>query len=138
MRDLEAAKLRLKRGNLTLVIVKDGEVIFETSLHSIKGFLEAIEKLGEKIAGSFVADRIVGRAAAMLCAYSKVAYVFAVTMSEEGREVLKHHNIPYQYENLVPNILNYKAEDLCPLEKLTLNITNPEEAYEKLKLFLGT
>ena len=30
MQDLKLAKLRLKEGNLTLVIVKEGRVIFET------------------------------------------------------------------------------------------------------------
>lgn len=131
--DLRLAKLILHRSNLNLVIVKKGKVVFETGAHGIRGFLLAIEKLGKALVGSSVADRIVGRAAAFLCAYGKVASVHAVTISEEGVQILRKNNIPYEYENLVPNILNYDRTDVCPFEKLTAGLVNPKEAYLKLK-----
>ncbi len=80
-----------------------------------------------------MADRIVGRAAAMLCAYSKVASVFAVTISEEGIKVLQDNKVFCRFENRVPNILNYEGTDICPFEKLVIGFTKPEEAYKKLK-----
>ena len=136
MRDLPLAKHRLKEKNLTLVIVKGGKALFETRSHGIVGLLQAIEKLGKELIESSVADKIVGRAAALLCAYSGVASVFAVTISEEGRRALEDNHVFYQFENRVPNILNYKRTDLCPFEKLTAGLTNPEEAYEKIKSFV--
>ncbi|NIW16927.1 DUF1893 domain-containing protein, partial [candidate division KSB1 bacterium] len=64
-----------------------------------------MEKLGKELIGSSVADKIVGRAAAMLCVYSKAASVFAVTISEEGTKVLEDNKVFYRFENRVPNIL---------------------------------
>ena len=138
MRDLPLAKHRLKENNLTLSIVKGGKVLFETQSHGIIGLLQAIEKLGKELIESSVADKIVGRAAALLCAYSGVASVFAVTISEEGRRALEDNHVFYQFENRVPNILNYKRTDLCPFEKLTTGLTNLKEAYEKIKSFVGS
>jgi len=138
MLDLTLAKLRLKEKNLTLSIVKGGKVLFETQSHGIIGLLQAIEKLGEKLVESSVADKIVGRAAALLCAYSGVASVFAVTISEEGRKVLEDNHVFYEFENRVSNILNYKRTDLCPFEKLTAALANTKEAYEKIKSFAGS
>jgi len=135
MQDLRLAKLRLKEGNLTLVIVKEGRVIFETESQGVSGFLQAIEKLGKELVASSVADKIVGAAAAMLCAYSEVASVFAVTISEEGIKVLEGNDIFYQFENRVPNILNYGRTDVCPFEKLAIGSGDPKEAYVKLKSF---
>ncbi len=133
MKDLKIAKHRLKQKNLDLVIAKNGRIIFENGSQGIRGLLHAIEKLGKELMGSSVADRIVGRAAAMLCAYSKAASVFAVTISEEGIKVLKDNKVFCRFENRVPNILNYEGTDICPFEKLVIGFTKPEEAYKKLK-----
>ncbi|MGQ9460453.1 MAG: DUF1893 domain-containing protein [Candidatus Bathyarchaeaceae archaeon] len=135
MQDLKLAKQGLKERNLTLIIVKEGKVIFETESQGVNGFLQAIEKFGKELASSSVADKIVGAAAAMLCAYSKVASVFAVTISEEGIKVLRDNNILYEFESRVPNILNYDKTSICPFEKLAASSRNPNEAYEKLKSF---
>lgn len=138
MSDLTLAKLRLKEKNLTLSIVKDGKVLFETQSHGIIGLLQAIEKHGKELMKSSVADKIVGQAAALLCAYSEVVSVFAVTISEEGRRTLEDNHILYRFENRVLNILNYKRTDLCPFEKLISGLTNPNKAYEKMKSFVGS
>jgi hypothetical protein len=135
MQDLKLAKLRLKERNLTLVIVKEGRIIFETESQGVNGFLQAIEKFGKELAASSVADKIVGAAAAMLCAYSEVASVFAVTISEEGMKILEGNNISYEFESRVPNILNYDKTDICPFEKLAASSRNPKKAYHKLKSF---
>jgi len=133
MRDLDIAKGMLKKNNNTLVIVKNGRVVFETGSIGIRGFLTAIEKIGKELKGSAVADKIVGEAAAQLCAYSNVIEVFAVTLSQCGESVLEKNSIRYEYENLVPHILNRTKTDLCPFEKLVIGCNNPKEAYEKLK-----
>jgi len=135
-RDLELAKFRLKEKDLTLVIVKENKVIFETKSQGISGFLQAIEKFGKRLVASSVADIIVGAAAAMLCVYSEVAYVFAVTVSEEGIRVLEDNNVFYRFENQVPNILNPDKTDICPFEKLAIGSRDPKEAYIKLKSFV--
>jgi hypothetical protein len=132
-RDLERAKSRLKDRDLNLVIVKEGEVIFETRSQGVGGFLQAIEESGKRLVTSSVADKIVGAAAAMLCAYSGVASVFAITISEEGIRVLEDNNIIYRFEHEVPNILNNDKTDVCPFEKLVTGSTDPKIAYAKLK-----
>lgn len=134
-RDLELAKSRLKDRDLTLVIVKEDKVIFETGSQGVGGFLQAIEKLGKRLFASSVADKIVGAAAAMLCVYSEVSSVFAATISEEGIKVLENNQIIYQFENEVPNILNHDKTDVCPFEKLVIGSREPKEAYTKLKSF---
>lgn len=133
--DLDIAKQRLKQKNLALVIAKRGEVVFETSSHGIGGLLKVIEELDKEMNGSSVADRIVGKAAALLCVYAGVVAVFAVTASEKGIQALKDNNVLCRFGNEVPHILNYKRNDICPFEKLVINISNSKEAYEKLKSF---
>ena len=133
--DLNVAKQRLKQKNLALVIAREGKVVFETSSRGIGGLLKAIEEFDKEMTGSSVADRIVGKAAALLCVFAGVVAAFAVTASEEGIRALRDNNVLCRFENRVPFILNYKRNDICPFEKLVIKISNSKEAYEKLKSF---
>jgi len=133
MDDLTTAKQRLKEKELSLVFVRDSKVIFETNVEGLRGFVQAIETLSDSLAKSSIADRIVGKAAALLCAYCRAKTVFASTMSQSGLKTLETHRIPSEFESLVPTILNRKKTDRCPFEKLVENTTNPKEAYDKIR-----
>jgi len=133
MKDLDIAKSVLKKNNDTLVIVKEGKVLFETNSPGIRGLLAAIEKIGKELKASAVADKLVGEAAAQLCAYSNVLEVFAVTLSKCGKDVLEKNNIRYEYENLVPHILNQSKTDFCPFEKIVMGSNSPQDAFGRLK-----
>jgi len=133
MKDLDLAKDLLRKNNRALVVVKNGQILLETSASGIRGFLVALDKIGKNIEGSALADKIVGEAAAQLCAYSHVHEVYAVVMSQCGKDVLEKNNIHYEFERLVPHILNVKQTDLCPFEKLVAGSRSPEEAHERLR-----
>ena len=132
-RDLELAKLKLNEDDLSLVIVKNGEVIFETSKQGISGFLQALEKQDKNLVAASAADKIVGVAAAMLCVYAGVSSVFALTISEAGIRVLEDNNIVCVFEKKVSNILNRSKTDVCPFEKMAMSSGSSDEAYVKLK-----
>lgn len=135
MLDLELAKQNLKEKNLSLVIVKEGKIIFESRSSGISGLLQAVEKSKESLFGSSVADRIVGRAAALLLVYSHVKEVYASIISKEGMKVLRENGVPVEYDGLVSKIMDRKGKDICPFERFSLAIRTPEESYEKLKTF---
>ena len=132
-KDLDIAQLRLKNEDLSLVIVKNEKVIFKTKKPGINGLLQAIETLDKNLVKSSVADKIVGVAAAMLCVYTGISSVFAITISGPGIKVLKDNKIAYLFENKVSNILNRNKTDVCPFEKQAIASINSEEAYVKLK-----
>jgi hypothetical protein len=131
--DLDIAKERLKQKGTVLAIVRNGQIILESQLRGVKGLLNAIKQHKEDMKGSSVADRIVGKAAALLFVYSGVVGVFAVTISEVGIQVLEDYKIPFEYEERVVQILNNEKLDICPFEKLTAKVFSPEEAYCRLE-----
>ena len=133
MSDLEEAKNRLVENDLTLCIVKKGQIIFETGSHGISGFLDAIEKLGQKLEGASVADRVAGKAIALLCIYSKVKALYAFTLSTKAKELLEGSAIQFEWNDLVENILNPDGSKICPFEQMAMGISDPREAYQRLK-----
>jgi hypothetical protein len=130
--DLEIAKLKIREENLSLVIVKQGKVVFRTNKPGIGGFLQAIQEK-KSLVGVSAADKIVGVAAALLCVYSGVASVFALTISEGGIRVLEDNNINCLFEKKVSNIMNRNKTDVCPFEKMVKTSQSPNDAYLKLK-----
>ena len=133
MNDLEKAKIQLTQKQLTLVIVKNGKTLFETQFHRISGFLTAIEQLGKKLEKASIADKVVGKAVALLCVYARVKAVYAETLSSEAKTVFEENRVTYEWKEFVETILGDKKQDKCPFEKEATNITNPEEAYYRFK-----
>ena len=138
MDDLQVAKEKLKRGESALVFVKESIPIYETDIGGLGGFLEAIDELGNQLSGASVADKVVGKAAALLCAHSNVVAAYAITMSESGLKVLKENNIPFEFETLIPLISNMKKTGQCPFEKLVGDTLNPDTAYSQIKQLHNT
>jgi len=136
MRDLEKAKRILKDKNQSLVIVKEGRTIFCSDSSGIESILQAIEKFGEHLSEASIADKVVGKAAALLFAYSHVARVYAATLSRKGLSTLRKHDISVEYDLLVPEILDRKGKDICPFEKFVLKIESPACAFEELKNYV--
>jgi hypothetical protein len=133
MQDLEIVKKRLSEKSLTFSIAKNGDIIFETASNGILGFLEAIEKFGDILEGASVADRVAGEAIALLCVYVKVKAVYAITLSKRAKFVFEKYAIHHEWKDLVENILDANKVGLCPFEKLAGEISNPKDAYKRLK-----
>ena len=133
MEDLSVAKERLATRGLTLCVVKDGRVVFETASHGISGFLRATEQFGEQVAGASVADKVVGRAVALLCLYARVRAVHASVMSMGARALFEQNSVYAEWDELVESILSDCRPVTCPFEALASNITDPSEGYKKLK-----
>ena len=135
MQDIEMAKEVLGSKEATLVIVKEKRVLFESDSSGIRGLLQAIEKLGKEMAGSSVADKVVGRAAALLLAHSSVSEVYASVLSREGLKVLEENHIKVEHKNLVQIIFDQTGKNICPFEKFSSEIKSLDTAYEQLKNF---
>jgi len=133
MQDLETAKNSLVKKGLTLSIVKNGDTIFETVSNGISGPLEAIEKLGDGLEGASVADRVAGKAVALLCIYARVKAVYATILSKRAKDVFEKYALYHEWDNLVENILDINKAGTCPFEKLAGQISNPRDAYRRLK-----
>jgi hypothetical protein len=133
MEDLRIAKERLREKGLTLSILKDEQVLFETSAHGISGFLRAIQELGKRLEGASAADKIVGKAIALLCLHAGIEEVYGSIMSGEAKKLFEENKVHAEWDVLVGNILGNCTSVTCPFERLAAEITDPAEAYKKLK-----
>ena len=54
-------------------------------------------------------------------------------MSDAAYELLKRYNIDVYCDNKVPYIINRQGNGICPIEKATSGIEDPEEALKVIK-----
>ena len=131
--DLNLAKKTLFEEKLSLVVAKNGKLLFRSKSHGVSDLLAMIEDLGQLAEGASLADSIVGRAAALLCAYSKIVAVYGANMSEGAMSVLKTNGIKCEHGTIVPRILNREKNDICPFDKAVTGIEDPRIALDRLK-----
>jgi hypothetical protein len=116
----------------SLMVYKDGELIFESNLGGIRPHLKAIDELGAKLEGTLMVDKILGRAAAFLVIYSKAAEAITKIVSTPGKQVLNKYNIKYSYGEEVPHIKTENGVIYCPFERMVQDIEDPDEAYRAI------
>ena len=101
-----------------------------------RGILPMIEWLEEDpecLRGASVADRIVGRAAAMIMVHAGVREVYASVVSNGALDLFKQYDISCRYSNTTIAISNRRGDGICPMEKAVAPIREPGKAYEALK-----
>lgn len=133
IRDMDLARGVLAETDCSIVVVKNGDVLIKKKGDGIRPILEVIEELKEEIQGSIVGDRILGKASALLCRYSKIKGVYSPQATKTAIAVLIIAGIPSQIDEMIPYIKNRGGSDVCPFEKMLSGIDSPEEAYEILK-----
>ena len=112
--------------------MKGGKILFESRSRGVAGFLTAAQELKENLGGSCVADKVVGKAVALLCVHFKIGAVYADTVSRPAKAMFEKCSLHFEYGHLVENVLNAERTSLCPFEQLVRNVLDPGEGYEKL------
>jgi len=131
MTNLEKAKELLKNGGYTCVLYKDGQLYTSTErgVAPMLGFIET----GTDLSGFSAADKVIGKAAAMLFCHAGVAEVYSDVMSRAAADFLTERKIPFSYGELTDNIINRKGDGICPMEQVTANINDTDEAIAAIK-----
>lgn len=117
----------LEEGASLAVVNSAGELTYAE--HGIKTLLSL--QIGS-LTGAFVADKIVGKAAAMMLVRGGALEVYAGIISVPALEVFEKHKIPCVYGKLVPKIINREGTGDCPMEQAVLGISDISEAYSVL------
>ena len=79
------------------------------------------------------ADKVVGKAPALLYVQLKPAAIFATAMSGDARDVLLSHGIACACDDLVPYIVNRKGDGQCPMDASVVGISDPLEGERAIR-----
>lgn len=131
MSDIEKAKKLLSGGNFTCVLCK-GNTSYTSTGKGVSPMLTFLEN-GTELRGFSAADKIVGKAAAMLFVCAGVTEVFAEVMSKAAVNYLKERGIACSYGVLTDKIINRKGDGLCPMELAVIDIEDEKLGFSAIK-----
>jgi len=133
VRDLDLAREIISTTDCSVVVIKYGKIWKKKKGDGLKPLIEAIEEMGEDIRESVIGDRILGKASALLCRYSKAGGVYSPQGTKTAIALLIMGCIPCQVDKMIPFIQNKDGNDYCQFEKMLKDVDSPEEAYKILK-----
>ena len=125
----------LLKENHTIVIYKSDASVVVADDRGVAPLMKLLKENKEQLRDSMIADKVIGKAAALLMVYAGVKEVFTPTISVPAIEVFEKHDIKITYDKVVERIINRKGDGLCPMETLCLSVENPEEAFLKIQKF---
>lgn len=134
---LEEAKKILQEQNASCVIMKpDGEVIVSNDF-GIKPLMIELRKNKQAFQNAVIADRVIGKAAALLGVLGGARKMYGAIMSLAACKVLEANHVEYEYGEQVPYIENRSKTGKCPMEETVWEINDASQAFEALEVTIA-
>ncbi len=121
--------------NHTLRVYEDGSLLFSSEKDGLLPLVEYL-KSGSRPERIVIFDNVTGNAAALLSALAGCTEVFSPLGSELAVKTLEKHSINYHISETVAYIQKPNSEEMCPMEKLSLE-KEPDEFYKALMEILS-
>jgi len=125
----------LTSGN-TLHVYEGDKLIFASHKDRLLPLVEYIDKFAPYHRNVVIFDKIMGRAAALLCVKASCQEVYSPLGSQLAVEVLDEYGIKHHLTRIVPYIQKPSQEDMCPMEALSIG-KEPEEFYQLIRDSFG-
>ncbi len=116
------------------VKLQNNEVIKRVG-KSVRPLYDIYLNFKNEMDSAHVADRIVGKAAACLLVDAKVKNVYTFLLSRSAKQLLESNGIEVECVTLCEYIENRHGTDLCPMEKLIVDIDDIADCIEKIDWF---
>ena len=135
LKDLAVARNILETENCTCVLCK-GDVYYKSNRRGVAPLMTWLEE-GIDAKGFSAADKVVGKATALLYCLLGVTAVHANVLSEPAAAVLQRQGIHLSWDQRVQAIQNRTGDGLCPMEQATRNIDDPADAPAAIRAALA-
>lgn len=135
-RERREAIVLLHAERCSCVICKDGRMRTFRE-RGVKDLYRLLKEEPEFLRGAFVADKVVGKAAASLMILGGISGLHADVASEPAMSLLKSCGVDAECTECVPHVINRSGTDWCPFEKRCFGLETPQECLASIEEFLA-
>lgn len=114
-------------------VVRKSDQFFTSTEFGIKPLMVFLRQDKDFFKHAAIADKIIGKAAALLMILGGAEQVYGEIMSESAIKILDENHIPYEFGTTVPYIKNRTDTGMCPMEETVKEISSPQEAFDALE-----
>lgn len=133
MNNIDLAKTTLLENKHSIVVVKENNVVYKSDKNGLLPIIDVYDSDKKILDGAAVADKVIGRAAALILIEANISKLYAQLISENAISILDNTNIKYEYDKKVKEIRNRDNTGMCPMEELSLATDNADELIRKVK-----
>lgn len=127
------ARISLNQGEKTFVIADDKKLLHYSNKRGLEPLLDLMRNDPAALESAIIGDKIVGRAAALMCIFCNVKAVFALIISDEAIELLEKNGILATWQETVPYIVERDLSSIYKLDLYLKDVEDPNEAVEMIK-----
>lgn len=127
------ARISLNQGEKTFVIADDKKLLNYSNKHGLRPLLDLMQSDPAALENAIIGDKIVGRAAALMCIFCNVKAVFALIISYEAIELLEKNGILATWQETVPYIVEKDLSSIYKLDLYLKDVEDPNKAAEMIK-----
>lgn len=137
MKELKNIKNLLYNKNYKMVVIKNEKVLFTSFDRGIKPIFDLQNEINHnEIENSFIGDRVIGKAAALILSNLKIKGIYSELISKDALNIFINNNIEVSYQKKVDKILNRTKTGLCPIEKMSKYEDNVDKLLKNIEIFL--
>ena len=137
MKAIETSKSKLHKEGYTCVIYNNDICVYSSYEKGVKPLMDFINTYPYSDCEDLVlADKVIGKAAALLCVMIGIKNLYADVISKEAIKILEKHGIGYFFEKEVLYIKNRTGDGKCPMEGLSVGVDNPQDMFNKIMDFI--
>lgn len=119
----------------TLRVYEGDQLIFSSNKDRLLPLLEYIDRFVPHHQQVVILDKIMGNAAALLSIKADCQEVHSPLGSQLAVKTLDKYGIKYNITEIVPYIQQPGGQDMCPMERLSLD-RGPEEFYQVMRAII--
>lgn len=127
------AKSTLFENEYSIVVVKENEIVYKSESKGLQSLISLYKTKKNTLEDSSIADKVIGRAAALILVDANIKEVYADLISQNAIDILDKSDIPYEYKTQVKEIKNRDNTGMCPMEELSLKCVSADELIEKIE-----
>lgn len=117
-------------------VIRNGDTIRVFRERGVKDLYRLLTEEPALLDNAFIADKVVGKAAAALMIAGGVKEVFADVVSRPARELFRAAHVREEHTLEVPHIINRTQTDWCPLEKICRECATAQECLPLIREFI--
>lgn len=121
----------MDKEELNFVLVSNKGTL-KSHARGIMPIYENIKNKKDYFEGASVADRVIGRAAAILLIYGGIKDLYTDLISDKAIEILEETGVSLTYGSKVDDILNKDKTGPCPMENMSKDLPSAQVLIERI------
>ena len=128
---VQAALKQIGQGEIVCAAIRDGIILAAETGSGVAPVLK-MYKLGQ-LHESFLVDKVIGKAAAMVMTRGGIAGCHGITVSQAALNWFQQCNVPVTYDCVTDHIVNRAGDGMCPMEQAVLQLQEDTDIVSVLE-----